>query len=161
MRVLGLELPGQTASKLQEAAERLSVSREPLLILSVEEKRARVENEFRRSAKIRAPEECRPLSAACLMRYVSLQEVISLHSLLVAQSGGSAGLRDRHAFESAVVQPQANFGCNQLSPDLASKAVALAHSLNSRSSVDVAHAMEVFHSYLNAWTAWVQTVSVV
>lgn len=40
------------------------------------------------------------------MRYLSLQEVLSLHSLLIAQSGGSSGLRDRGALESAVAQPE-------------------------------------------------------
>ena len=44
------------------------------------------------------------------MRYLSLQEVISLHSLLISQSGGSSGLRDRGALESAVAQPEASFG---------------------------------------------------
>ena len=44
------------------------------------------------------------------MRYLSLQEVISLHSLLIAQTGGSSGLRDRGALESAVAQPEASFG---------------------------------------------------
>ena len=63
------------------------------------------------------------------MRYLSLQEVISLHSLLIAQSGGSAGLRDRGALESAVAQPEASFGGEDLYPDLASKAAALGHSL--------------------------------
>jgi hypothetical protein len=33
------------------------------------------------------------------MRYLSLQEVISLHTLLIAQTGGSSGLRDRGALE--------------------------------------------------------------
>ncbi len=28
------------------------------------------------------------------MRYLSVEEVVSLHSLLIAQSGGSSGLRD-------------------------------------------------------------------
>jgi death on curing protein len=53
------------------------------------------------------------------MRYLSLQEVISLHSLLIAQSGGRSGLRDRGALESAVAQPEASFGvriCIQISP---------------------------------------------
>jgi len=63
------------------------------------------------------------------MRYRSLQEVISLHSLLIAQSGGSSGLRDRGALESAVAQPEARFGGEELYPDLASKAAALGHSL--------------------------------
>ena len=63
------------------------------------------------------------------MRYLSLQEVISLHSLLIAQTGGSSGLRDRGALESAVAQPEASFGGEDLYPDLASKAGALGHSL--------------------------------
>jgi death-on-curing protein len=63
------------------------------------------------------------------MRYLSLQEIISLHSLLIAQSGGSSGLRDQGALESAVAQPEASFGGEELYPDLASKAAALGHSL--------------------------------
>jgi hypothetical protein len=51
MRVLELQLPEQTASKLQDAAERLSVSPEQLSILSIEEKLAHLEDEFRRSAE--------------------------------------------------------------------------------------------------------------
>jgi antitoxin FitA len=51
MKVLELQLPEQTASKLQEAAERLSVSPEQLSILSIEEKLTKLEDEFRRSAE--------------------------------------------------------------------------------------------------------------
>lgn len=51
MKVLELQLPEPTASKLQEAAERLSVSPEQLSILSIEEKLAQLEDEFRRSAE--------------------------------------------------------------------------------------------------------------
>jgi death on curing protein len=84
------------------------------------------------------------------MRYLSPQEVISLHSLLIAQSGGSSGLRDRGALESAVAQPEASFGGEELYPELASKAGALGHSLiQNHPFVDgnkrVGHAaMEVF-----------------
>ena len=84
------------------------------------------------------------------MRYLSLQEVISLHSLLIAQSGGSSGLRDQGALESAVAQPEASFGGKELYPNLASKAAALGHSLiQNHPFVDgnkrVGHAaMEVF-----------------
>ena len=63
------------------------------------------------------------------MRYLSLQEVISLHSLLIAQTGGGSGLRDHGALESAVAQPEASFGDEELYPDLASKTAALGHSL--------------------------------
>lgn len=84
------------------------------------------------------------------MRYLSRQEVISLHSLLISQSGGSSGLRDRGALESAVAQPEASFGGEELYPDLASKAAALGHSLiQNHPFVDgnkrIGHgAMEVF-----------------
>ena len=44
-------LPEPTASKLQEAAEHLSVSPKQLSILSIEEKLAQLEDEFRRSAE--------------------------------------------------------------------------------------------------------------
>ena len=84
------------------------------------------------------------------MRYLSLQEVISLHSLLIAQTGGSSGLRDRGALESAVAQPEASFGGEDLYADLPSKAAALGHSLiQNHPFVDgnkrIGHgAMEVF-----------------
>jgi antitoxin FitA len=51
MKVFKLQLPEQIASKLQEAAERLSVSPEQLSILSIEEKLAQLANEFGRSAE--------------------------------------------------------------------------------------------------------------
>ena len=51
MRVLELELSEPTASKLHEAAERLSVSPEQLSILNIEGKIAQLEDEFHRSAE--------------------------------------------------------------------------------------------------------------
>ena len=51
MKVLELQLSEQTASRLQEAAKRLGISPEQLSILSIEEKLAQIENEFRRSAE--------------------------------------------------------------------------------------------------------------
>ena len=51
MKVLELQLSEQTASRLQEAAKRVSISPEQLSMLSIEEKLAQIENEFRRSAE--------------------------------------------------------------------------------------------------------------
>jgi antitoxin FitA len=51
MKLLQLQLPEQTAHKLQEAAKRLSVSPEQLSILSIEEKLAQLEEEFGGSAQ--------------------------------------------------------------------------------------------------------------
>ena len=68
----------------------------------------------------------------------------------MAQTGGSSGLRDRGALESAVAQPEASFGGEELYPDLASKTAALGHALiQSHPFVDgnkrIGHAaMEVF-----------------
>ncbi|MBC8031895.1 MAG: type II toxin-antitoxin system death-on-curing family toxin [Pyrinomonadaceae bacterium] len=84
------------------------------------------------------------------MRYLSFDEVVLLHSLLIAQSGGALGLRDRGALESAVAQPEASFGGEALYPTLAAKAAALGHSLiQNHPFVDgnkrIGHgAMEVF-----------------
>ncbi len=51
MKTIEVQLPDQTASKLEQAAERLSVSREELLVLSVEEKLAQLDAEFRDSSE--------------------------------------------------------------------------------------------------------------
>lgn len=84
------------------------------------------------------------------MRYLSVEEVISLHSLVIAQSGGSSGLRDRGVLESAVAQPGATFAGQSLYPTISAKGAALAFSLiQNHAFVDgnkrVGHAaMEVF-----------------
>jgi antitoxin FitA len=49
MKMLEVQLPEQTASKLEKAAERLSVTPEELLVLSIEEKLNQLDEEFRRS----------------------------------------------------------------------------------------------------------------
>ena len=63
------------------------------------------------------------------MRYLSLDEVLELHRLTIAQSGGAGGLRDLGLLESAVVQPYMTFGSRDLYQSLADKAAALAFSL--------------------------------
>jgi death-on-curing protein len=84
------------------------------------------------------------------MRYLSIEEVISLHSRVIAQSGGGPGLRDRGALESAVAQPEMSFGGEYLYQTVAEKTAALGHSLiQNHPFVDgnkrVGHAaMEVF-----------------
>jgi death on curing protein len=63
------------------------------------------------------------------MLLLSLEEVIALHSRLIAQSGGGSGLRDEGALESAVAQPEMSFGGEDLYPTVSAKAAALGHSL--------------------------------
>ncbi len=63
------------------------------------------------------------------MRYLKLKEVIDLHHQVVEQSGGSLGIRDLGALESAVAQPLMSFGGEDLYPTLEDKAAALGFSL--------------------------------
>lgn len=44
------------------------------------------------------------------MRYLPIEEILYLHAKVIAQSGGSSGLRDRGAFGSATAQPEMTFG---------------------------------------------------
>jgi death-on-curing protein len=63
------------------------------------------------------------------MRYLSIKRALYLHRLVIEQSGGSHGLRDRGALESAVGQPRMTFDQIDLYPTLATKAAALGYSL--------------------------------
>jgi len=64
-----------------------------------------------------------------LTRYLSLGEVLRLHELIIAQTGGSDGLRDLGLLESALGQPRQSFGGEDLYPTLIGKAAALGFSL--------------------------------
>jgi death on curing protein len=75
--------------------------------------------------------------SAPAVRYLSLAEVLELHRRITASSGGAASLRDLGALESAVAQPRGSFAGEDLYPDLAAKATALAFSLiNNHPFVD-------------------------
>ena len=63
------------------------------------------------------------------MRYLSIAEVLELQRMLIEQTGGSHGLRDLGALESALAQPRMTFGGTELYPTLADKAAALGFSL--------------------------------
>ena len=63
------------------------------------------------------------------MRYLTSEEVLRLHDRVIQRTGGSAGVRDRGALESAVAQPQMTFSCNDLYPTLPEKAATLCFSL--------------------------------
>jgi death-on-curing protein len=63
------------------------------------------------------------------MRYLTLDEVLELHRLLLEQSCGSPGIRDRGMLQSAVDQPAMTFAGQDLYPTLADKSAALCFSL--------------------------------
>jgi death on curing protein len=64
-----------------------------------------------------------------MIRYLTLEEVLELHRLVLAQSGGPNGVRDLGGLDSALAQPQMIFSGQELYPSLAEKAAALGFSL--------------------------------
>jgi len=63
------------------------------------------------------------------MKYLTSEQVLFIHARLIAETGGSHGVRDLARLESAVARPQAAFGGNELYPDVFLKAAALLDSL--------------------------------
>ena len=63
------------------------------------------------------------------MRYLSLNEVLAIYQAVMKQSGGTYGLRDPGALQSALAQPRMTFGGQELYPTIVEKASALGFSL--------------------------------
>lgn len=63
------------------------------------------------------------------MRFLTLAEVLRLHTDLIAGSGGGSGVRDLPRVESALAQPMATFDGSDLYPTLHDKAAALGYAL--------------------------------
>lgn len=60
---------------------------------------------------------------------ISVQQVIEIHEIVVKQFGGSMGLRDSGALESALARPFQTFGGEDLYPDFFTKAAAIGESI--------------------------------
>lgn len=65
------------------------------------------------------------------MKFLSLFQILELHRQIIAQSGGSLGIRDIGTLESALAQPKMTFDKKELYPTIEKKAAALAFSLSS------------------------------
>ncbi len=63
------------------------------------------------------------------MRYLTLSEVLEIYSRVMQHSGGTVGIHDLGALESAVAQPRMTFGGTDLYPTIVEKAAALGFSL--------------------------------
>src|SRR5713226_7146087 len=63
------------------------------------------------------------------MRYLTIEEVLEIHRIVIARSGGSDGILNRGSLESAIAQPRMTFGGADLYPTLVEKAAALGFSL--------------------------------
>ncbi len=90
------------------------------------------------------------------VRYLTLSELLQLYQAVMEASGGSPGIAALGLIESALAQPRATFGDQELYPDLPAKAAALGYSLITNHAFTdgnkrVGHAaMEAF-LLLNDW----------
>jgi len=62
-------------------------------------------------------------------RYLSVEQVVSLHQGLTGLLSGDPGVRDLRALDAAVAKPALVFEGEDLYPTLAAKAAALLHAL--------------------------------
>lgn len=65
------------------------------------------------------------------MILLTVDEIIKLHSLLCAKTGGADGLRDRGLLESAVYSAEMTFGDEEIYPTLFEKCARLCYSLTA------------------------------
>lgn len=63
------------------------------------------------------------------MKVLSKRQILMLHSMLIAQSGGMDGLRDEGLLESAINTPLQTFGGQELYPTVLEKAARLGYGL--------------------------------
>jgi len=61
--------------------------------------------------------------------FISLEELVWMHTVAVTEFGGSQGIRDRGLLESAISRPLASFGGENLYDTPFKRAAALAESL--------------------------------
>ena len=66
-----------------------------------------------------------------MTRYLSAQQVLSLHQGLTGVLSGDPGIRDLRALDAAVVKPTLVFEGEDLYPSLAAKAAVLFHALTT------------------------------
>ena len=65
------------------------------------------------------------------MIWITADDVIQIHSLVIQRSGGMDGLRDRASLEAAVSAPMQSFGGQDLYPTTVEKIARLGYGLAS------------------------------
>lgn len=64
-----------------------------------------------------------------MSKYVPIEDVVYIHEMIIATTGGKGGVRDFVMLHGAVSRPQATFAGKDLYPGIHKKAAALMHSL--------------------------------
>ena len=90
------------------------------------------------------------------MRYLTLNEILRLHEMIIAESGGALNVVSLAALQSAVAQPQMMFGGEDLYPTVVDKAATIAFSIvNNHPFMDgnkrTAHAAAAVFLLLNGF----------
>ena len=89
--------------------------------------------------------------------YLSAEQIIEIHDMVINEFGGGLGLRGQGLLESAAYQPRQSFGGEDLYPDLFDKASVYAFSIsenqpfidgNKRTAVSTASLFLEFNGYL-------------
>lgn len=69
--------------------------------------------------------------------YLNKELILEIHQLQLEEHGGASGIRDHGGLESAIAQPQASFGEEDLHPTVFDKAAAYAfHIAEAQAFVD-------------------------
>ncbi len=63
------------------------------------------------------------------MEYITKEDILELHEIVISQSGGGSGLRDPQGLEACIEQPLMTFGGEDLYPGIVEKASSLCFSL--------------------------------
>jgi death-on-curing protein len=87
------------------------------------------------------------------MIYLTTAEVIQLQDSVIQQSGGSPGVRDHGLVDSAVRQPEATFGGQDLNPTLAEKAAVLGYAL-ARNHGFIDGNKRIAHAAMETFLVW-------
>ena len=80
-------------------------------------------------------------------RWLSVDEIIRLHSIQLAEFGGAAGIRDRNLLEAAVVRPRQRYHYGELGT-IVDIAAAYATALNANHSFIDGNKRVSFHALL-------------
>ena len=64
-----------------------------------------------------------------MTQYLTAEQVLFIHSRVIAETGGEFGVRDLNVLQSAVERSKATFDGKELYPNIFSKAAALLESL--------------------------------
>ena len=65
------------------------------------------------------------------MQYLSAEEILVLHALIIDETGGSHGVRDTHLLASVAHKPLARFGGKELYKNIFHKAAVLLEAITN------------------------------